>query len=104
MKKDRKVCLAAFILHPSMEDPSVPAAPFKIDLHTHILPRTWPDLRRRYGYGGFVQLEHHGPGCARLTLDGKLFREVEANCWHPARRIAEARRHGVKVQVLSTVP
>jgi aminocarboxymuconate-semialdehyde decarboxylase len=77
---------------------------FKIDLHTHILPRTWPDLRRRYGYGGFIQLEHHGPGCARMMLDGKLFREIEDRCWDPERRLAESRRHGVKVQVLSTVP
>jgi aminocarboxymuconate-semialdehyde decarboxylase len=82
----------------------VPASLFKIDLHTHILPRTWPDLRRRYGYGGFIQLEHHGPGCARMMLDGKLFREIEDTCWDPARRLAECRRHCVKVQVLSTVP
>jgi aminocarboxymuconate-semialdehyde decarboxylase len=76
----------------------------KIDLHTHILPQTWPDLRRRYGYGGFVQLEHHGPGCARMTIDGRLFREVEANCFDPAARLADCDRHGVDVQVLSTVP
>jgi aminocarboxymuconate-semialdehyde decarboxylase len=82
----------------------VPASLFKIDLHTHILPRTWPDLRRRYGYGGFIQLEHHGPGCARMMLDGKLFREITDRCWDPACRLAECRRHRVKVQVLSTVP
>jgi aminocarboxymuconate-semialdehyde decarboxylase len=82
----------------------VPAAPFKIDLHTHILPRTWPDLRRRYGYGGFVQLEHHGPGCACMMLDGKVFREITDICWDPERRLADCRPHRVKVQVLSTVP
>jgi hypothetical protein len=60
----------------------------KIDLHTHIVPKSWPDLRARYGYGGFVQLEHHGPGCARMTIDGNLFREIEDNCWSPRRRIA----------------
>lgn len=76
----------------------------KIDLHTHILPKSWPDLRARYGYGGFVQLEHHGPGCGRMTIDGRHFRDVEANCWDADRRLDDCRRTGVDVQVLSTVP
>jgi aminocarboxymuconate-semialdehyde decarboxylase len=76
----------------------------KIDLHTHILPRTWSDLRQRYGYGGFVQMEHHGPGCAHMVIDGRLFREVQDNCWDPVRRLDDCRRTGVDVQVLSTVP
>jgi len=53
----------------------------KIDIHTHILPPDWPNLKERYGYGGWVQLERHGPGCSHMTLDGSFFREVEANCW-----------------------
>ena len=76
----------------------------KIDLHTHILPRDWPDLRERYGCGGFVQMEHLTAGCARMTIDGKLFREVQDNCWDPERRLEECDRTGVDVQVLSTVP
>ncbi|MGI9204217.1 MAG: amidohydrolase family protein [Woeseiaceae bacterium] len=76
----------------------------KIDIHTHILPENWPDLKERYGYGGFIQLEHHGPGCARMMLDGKTFREIEADCWDPAVRISDSDRCDVNVQVLSTVP
>src|SRR5205814_7523549 len=76
----------------------------KIDLHTHILPRTWPDLRQRYGYGGFIQLEHSGPGCARMHIDGKGFRDIEDNCWDPERRLQDCAKTGVTLQVLSTVP
>ena len=49
----------------------------KIDLHTHLLPKSWPDLRKRYGYGGFVQMEHNGPGCARLLIDDKLYEDLD---------------------------
>ena len=76
----------------------------KVDIHTHILPENWPDLKERYGYGGFIQLEHHGPGCARMMLDGKLFREIEADTWDPDVRLSDCNRCDVDVQVLSTVP
>jgi aminocarboxymuconate-semialdehyde decarboxylase len=76
----------------------------KIDLHTHILPSEWADLRERYGRGGFVRLEHHAPGCARMMIDDKVFREIGDNCWDPHRRMADCDRSGVAMQVLSTVP
>lgn len=76
----------------------------KIDLHTHILPASWPNLRERYGYGGWVRLEHHKPCCAQMWVDDKMFREVQANCWDPVTRIGECDASGVHVQVLSTVP
>ena len=88
----------------SGEHPGVSAPVLKIDVHTHILPEDWPSLSERYGYGGFVQLEHHGPGCARMTIDGKFFREVQDNTWSPGRRIEDCDRDRVHVQVLSTVP
>jgi len=75
----------------------------KIDIHTHILPKNWPNLKERYGYGGFVQLEHCS-GCSRMLIDGEHFRDVTKNCWHPNTRIEECDKTGVDVQVLSTVP
>ncbi len=77
----------------------------KIDIHTHILPREIPDWKGRFGYGGFIRLEHHKSCCARMLKDdGKFFREVEDNVWSAERRIEECNRQGVGVQVLSTVP
>ncbi len=77
----------------------------KIDVHTHILPKDIPNWKERFGYGGFIQLEHHKPCCARMLKDdGYFFREVEDNCWSAKRRIEECERFGVGVQVLSTVP
>ncbi|MEW6468823.1 MAG: amidohydrolase family protein [Bacteroidota bacterium] len=76
-----------------------------IDIHTHILPEHIPDWKKKFGYGGFIQLEHHKPCCARMLRDdGRFFREIEDNCWSPEKRISECDHHQVNVQVLSTVP
>ncbi|MDE0881541.1 MAG: amidohydrolase family protein [Myxococcota bacterium] len=76
----------------------------KIDLHTHILPKEWPDLNQRYGYGEWIQLQHHKPCCARMMRGDQFFREIEDDCWSPTRRMKDCDEHQVDVQVLSTVP
>lgn len=77
----------------------------KIDIHTHILPRELPRWKDKFGYGGFICLDHHAEGRARMMRDdGKFFREIEANCWDGPTRLKECDATGVNVQVLSTVP
>src|SRR5438045_5293736 len=76
----------------------------KIDLHTHILPREWPDLHPRYVYAGCVRLDHYKPVRARRMLGYCLFREITDNSWEPKRRIEEMDREKISMQVLSTVP
>lgn len=76
----------------------------KIDLHTHILPHDWPDLDAKYGYGGFIRLEHYKPCCARMMKGDHFFRDISDNTWDPKRRIEDCDRDGVSMQVLSTVP
>jgi len=75
-----------------------------IDIHTHILPKDIPNFKKKFGYGGFIHLDHHKPCCARMMMDDKFFREIESNCWSADTRIAESNEYNVDVQVLSTVP
>jgi len=76
----------------------------KIDIHTHILPKDWPDFKKKYGYGGFVELDHYKHCCAKMMIDGKVFREIQDNCWDPDVRIKDCNHTHVDIQVLSTVP
>src|SRR5438046_10451139 len=76
----------------------------KIDLHTHILPRDWPDLDAKYGYGGFIRLDHYKPCCARMMIGDRVFREITDNVRDTKRRIEACEREKISMQVLSTVP
>ena len=76
----------------------------KIDLHTHILPKEWPDLDAKYGYPGFVRLDHYKPCCARMMIGQRMFREITDHVWDPKRRMEDMERDKVSMQVLSTVP
>lgn len=76
----------------------------RIDTHTHIMPEFLPDFNQKFGYGGFITLEHHKPCCAKMIKDGEVFREIEHNCWDAGRRVEECDTHNINVQVLSTIP
>ncbi len=78
--------------------------PSKIDIHTHIIPEHLPRWKEKFGYGGFIHLEHHKPCCARMMVGDTFFREIEHNCWSGEQRIKECDAHHVNVQVLSTIP
>lgn len=75
-----------------------------VDVHTHILPPELPDLRQRFGYGGWPSIVPDGPRTARIVIDDRVFRVIDDDCWDPVRRLEDCDRDGVALQVLSTVP
>ena len=64
----------------------------KIDMHTHIIPKNLPDWQKKFGYDGFIQLDHHKKGWARMMMGQKFFREINENCWDPEVRINEYKK------------
>lgn len=76
----------------------------KVDMHTHIMPRNMPDFAAEFGYDGFIMLDHHKEGSARMIQSGNFFREIESNCWDALERIEEYEQHGTTVQVVCTIP
>ena len=77
---------------------------FKVDIHTHIMPKYIPKWIEKFGYGDFIHLEHCGDCVARMMQGDRFFREVESNCWDPMARIKDCDHVGVQVQVLSVIP
>ncbi|GFY67543.1 2-amino-3-carboxymuconate-6-semialdehyde decarboxylase [Trichonephila inaurata madagascariensis] len=55
---------------------------FKLDMHTHILPPEWPDLKQRYGYGGWLRVEHSSLDSTKAALfkDDAIFKPLKRWC------------------------
>ncbi len=76
----------------------------KIDMHSHIIPAELPRFADKFGYGGFIHLEHHRQGFAKMMVGDEFFREIGQNCWDPQKRFEDMDRNGIDVQVIYTIP
>ena len=75
-----------------------------IDMHSHFVPRTWPDLGARFGGNDWPGIRHLGDGTAMLTLGDRDFRPVQSALWDASQRLAIMDRDRVDVQVLCATP
>jgi aminocarboxymuconate-semialdehyde decarboxylase len=70
-----------------------------IDVHSHYVPRGWPDL----GPGTpWLRLETETD--AVIMLNGKEFRRIQSDCWDASVRLADMDADGVAAQVVSPTP
>lgn len=76
----------------------------KIDMHSHITPKNLPRWADKFGYNGFIHLEHREDGTADMMKGTEFFRKIKSNCWDAAERIDEYAQKGVQVQVVCTIP
>ena len=76
----------------------------KIDMHSHIIPKNLPDWEKKFGYEGFIRLEHHKPSWANMMQGDNFFREINHNCWDPEIRMNDYEKYATQVQVVCTIP
>lgn len=76
----------------------------RIDVHTHYVPRGWPDLSSGHGADPWPRLEVHSERDAMIMIGSTEFRRIQHNCWDADARVAEMDADGIDVQVVSPTP
>ncbi|MDH6135651.1 aminocarboxymuconate-semialdehyde decarboxylase [Kitasatospora sp. MAA4] len=75
-----------------------------VDVHTHLVPRGWPELSAACGGTGWPWLRIDSEREAMIMVGESEFRPIGAACWDPATRLADMDADGVDVQVVSPTP
>ncbi|GHJ45486.1 amidohydrolase [Catellatospora sp. TT07R-123] len=75
-----------------------------VDVHTHVVPRGWPDLSAECGGTGWPWLRVDSERAAMIMVGETEFRPIGAQCWDAPTRLADMAEDGVDVQVVSPTP
>ena len=75
-----------------------------IDIHTHAVPKGWPDLSTQVGPGPWPWLRVDSEREAMIMVGESEFRRIDEHCWNAEARLAEMDADGVEIQVVSPTP
>ncbi|HEU4948573.1 MAG TPA: amidohydrolase family protein [Kribbella sp.] len=75
-----------------------------VDVHTHLVPKGWPDLSIACGGEGWPWLRIDSEREAMIMVGDTEFRPIGARAWDPATRLAEMDADGIDQQVVSPTP
>ncbi|MCC6710070.1 MAG: amidohydrolase family protein [Gammaproteobacteria bacterium] len=83
---------------------SAPAVATIIDVHTHVVPASFPANPSPDSNTRWPCMCMRGADQAVIEFAGKAFRELDARSWDVTRRIDDMDRDGIAAQVLSPMP
>ena len=75
----------------------------RIDVHTHILPRSL-DICKSFSETGFMTIDTHSTSADLVRSDGTVYQTLTCKCYDSTSRLKDMAAFEVDVQVLSTVP
>ena len=75
-----------------------------IDIHTHIVPSTFPKWAKGPVPSGWPSTKVSDCCHRTVEIDGRPYRTVSDACWTAARRLEDMDRSGIAIQALSPMP
>ncbi|WP_432940583.1 amidohydrolase family protein [Kribbella sp. CA-253562] len=75
-----------------------------VDVHTHLVPKGWPDLSVACGGEGWPWLRIDSERAAMIMIGETEFRPIGPQAWDPAVRRTDMDADGIDLQVVSPTP
>lgn len=75
-----------------------------VDVHSHYVPRGWPDLEAECGGTDWPSLRVDSATEATIMLGDREFRRIGDACWNADQRLADMDDDDVDLQVVSPTP
>jgi aminocarboxymuconate-semialdehyde decarboxylase len=75
-----------------------------VDVHTHLVPKGWPDLAVACGGGDWPWLRIDSERAAMIMVGETEFRPIGPQTWDPATRRTDMDADGIDLQVVSPTP